>query len=102
VVVSNKMTNTIVVRVHRLVRHPKYNRTIKQANKFKAHDETNTAAVGDWVRIMETRPFSRDKRWRLVEIIKRASTAPPVPGQEEAEQPRQANRPVAASKDQPA
>jgi small subunit ribosomal protein S17 len=79
VVTSNKMKKTIVVRIARLVRHPKYDRVIKQANSFKVHDETNSAAIGDWVKIMETRPISRDKRWRLVEILKRASTAPPVP-----------------------
>ena len=81
-VVSNKMQKTIVVRVSRLVRHPKYNRVIKQTSAFKAHDETNRAAIGDWVKIMETRPMSKDKRWRLVDILKRASTAPPVPGTE--------------------
>ncbi len=84
VVVSNKMTKTIVVRVHQLVRHPKYNRVIKRASTFKVHDETQSAAVGDWVKIMETRPISKEKRWRLVEIVKRASTAPPVPGEETA------------------
>jgi len=81
-VVSNKMQKTIVVRVSRLVRHPKYHRVIKQTSAFKAHDETNSAAIGDWVKIMETRPLSKDKCWRLVEIVKRASTAPPVPGTE--------------------
>ncbi len=87
VVVSNKMRKTIVVRIQRLVRHAKYARVIHQTNKFKAHDESNTAAIGDWVRIMETRPLSKDKRWRLVEVIRRASTAPPVPGIEsESEQ----------------
>jgi small subunit ribosomal protein S17 len=79
VVTSNKMRKTIVVKVVRLVRHPKYNRVMRQANSFKAHDETNSAGVGDWVKIMETRPLSKDKRWRLVEILRRASTAPPLP-----------------------
>ena len=83
-VTSNKMQKTIVVRVNRRVRHPKYNRVITQANAFKAHDERNEAKIGDWVKIMETRPLSKDKRWRLVEILKRASSAPPVPGTEEA------------------
>ena len=87
IVVSNKMQKTIVVRIEQLVRHPKYNRVLKQANTFKAHDERNSAAIGDLVRIMETRPLSRDKRWRLVEILKRASSAPPVPGTEEAARP---------------
>ena len=83
VVVSNKMQKTIVVRVERSVRHRLYGRVIKQATSFKAHDATNTAKIGDLVRIMETRPLSRDKRWRLVEVVQRASTAPPVPGTEE-------------------
>ena len=87
IVVSNKMQKTIVVRVEQLVRHPKYNRVLKQANTFKAHDEANSAAIGDLVRIMETRPLSKDKRWRLVEILKRASSAPPVPGTEEVARP---------------
>ena len=96
IVTSNKMQKTIVVQVNRLVHHMKYNRVIKQANSFKAHDETNQANIGDWVRIMETRPLSKDKRWRLVEILKRASTAPPIPGSEEAQPARQAklSRPV--------
>ena len=81
-VMSNKMTKTIVVRVSQLVRHPKYNRVIKQSAAFKVHDETNSAGIGDWVKIAETRPLSKDKRWRLVEILKRASAAPPVPGSE--------------------
>lgn len=82
-VVSNKMQKTVTVRVDRLVRHQKYQRVIKQASTFKAHDEANSAAIGDLVRIMETRPLSKDKRWRLVEILRRASQAPPVPGTEE-------------------
>ena len=87
IVTSNKMQKTIVVQITRLVRHPVYNRVMKQVNSFKAHDETNQAKVGDRVKIMETRPMSRDKRWRLVEILKRASTAPPVPGSEETAAP---------------
>ena len=78
VVVSNKMQKTIVVRVIRRVRHPQYNRVISQNSAFKAHDETNSAAIGDWVKIMETRPMSKEKRWRLIEILKRASHAPPL------------------------
>ncbi len=85
-VVSNKMTKTIVVRVSRRVRHPMYNRVLKRSTAFKVHDETNSAAIGDWVKIAETRPLSKDKRWRLVEILKQASTAPPVPGVD-SEQP---------------
>jgi small subunit ribosomal protein S17 len=91
IVTSNKMQKTIVVKVQRFVRHPQYNRVIKQAGSFKAHDETNSAAIGDLVRIMETRPLSKDKRWRLVEILERASTAPPVPGTEE---PAKGERPA--------
>ena len=90
IVVSNRMQKTIVVRVTQLVRHPKYSRVIKQASTFKAHDENNQAAIGDWVKMMETRPLSRDKRWRLVEIVKRASSAPPLPGEEG--QPKQVSR----------
>jgi len=82
VVLSNRMAKTIVVRVTRLVKHPKYIRIIKQVSSFKAHDETNSAAIGDVVKIMETRPLSKEKRWRLVDILRRASTAPPVPGSE--------------------
>jgi len=83
-VTSNKMAKTIVVRVGRLVRHPRYSRVIRRASTFKAHDESQSASVGDWVKIMETRPLSKDKRWRLVEILKRASSAPPVPDEEAA------------------
>lgn len=83
-VVSNKMTKTISVQVVQLFRHPKYSRVIKRASTFKAHDETNSASIGDWVKIMETRPLSKEKRWRLVEIVKRASDAPPLPQEEEA------------------
>ena len=84
IVTSNRMMKTIVVRVNRRVRHPKYNRVIKQAGAFKVHDEQNSAAIGDLVKIMETRPISKDKRWRLVEIVKRASSAPPIPDDAEA------------------
>ena len=70
VVISDKMDKTITVQVDRVSRHPVYNRSIRKATKFKAHDEANTAKVGDVVRIQETRPLSKTKRWRLVEIIK--------------------------------
>ena len=96
IVTSNKMIKTIVVKVSRLVPHPKYSRVMQQSSSFKAHDETNSAAVGDWVKIMETRPLSKDKRWRLVEILKRASSAPPVPGQEEQPKKTIHHKPVAA------
>jgi len=70
VVLSDKMDKTIVVRIDRLTTHKKYRRVIRKATKFKVHDEQNQAKAGDKVRIMETRPFSKEKRWRLVEIIK--------------------------------
>jgi small subunit ribosomal protein S17 len=78
-VISDRMMKTIVVRVNRLVRHSMYQRVVKRSTRFKVHDELNQAKVGDWVRIMETRPLSKDKRWRLIEILRRASTAPAVP-----------------------
>ena len=68
-VVSDKMDKTRVVRVERLVQHSLYGKTIKRATKFKAHDENNASKHGDKVRIMETRPLSKDKRWRITEII---------------------------------
>ena len=83
VVVSNKMSKTIVVRVGRQIRHPKYGRVLRRSSTFKAHDEQNSAVIGDLVKIMETRPISKEKCWRLVEVIRRASTAPPVPGTEQ-------------------
>ena len=72
VVVSDKMQKTIVVAVKDNVRHPLYNKIIKRTYKLKAHDETNDCKIGDTVRVMETRPLSKDKRWRLVEIVERA------------------------------
>jgi small subunit ribosomal protein S17 len=77
-VVSNKMDKTIVVAVESLKRHRLYKRTYKSTNRFKAHDEHNEALPGDMVRIEETRPISKDKRWRLVEIVQRAVQAPSV------------------------
>ena len=71
-VVSDKMDKTIVVAVATKVRHPLYKKTVNVTTKFKAHDELNDAKIGDTVRIMETRPLSKDKRWRLVEIVERA------------------------------
>lgn len=71
-VVSNKMQKSIVVAVQRKVKHPMYGKFIKKTTKFAAHDENNDANVGDKVRIMETRPLSKTKRWRLVNIIERA------------------------------
>lgn len=72
VVVSDKMDKTITVDVERKLRHPFYSKFIKKNKKFVAHDETNDCNAGDTVRIMETRPISKRKRWRLVEIIERA------------------------------
>jgi len=71
-VVSNKMQKTIVVSVERKVMHPKYGKFIKMTSKFKAHDEKNECTINDIVKLMETRPLSKDKRWRLVEIIEKA------------------------------
>lgn len=71
-VVSNKMQKTITVAVDRKVKHPIYGKFVNRTTKFKAHDEENTAGVGDTVRIMETRPLSKDKRWRLIEVIEKA------------------------------
>lgn len=71
-VVSDKMEKTIVVAVETKVRHPLYGKTMNRTTKFKAHDENNEAQVNDKVLIMETRPLSRDKRWRLVEIVEKA------------------------------
>jgi len=71
-VVSNKMDKTIVVAIEDNRRHPLYNKIIKRTVKFKAHDENNECNIGDRVKIMETRPLSREKRWRLVEIIEKA------------------------------
>jgi len=71
-VVSNKMQKTITVAVDRKVKHPIYGKFVNKTTKFKAHDEQNTAGIGDTVRIAETRPMSKDKRWRLVEIVEKA------------------------------
>ncbi len=71
-VVSDKMDKTIVVAIEDSVKHPLYNKIIKRTVKFKAHDENNECGVGDRVMIMETRPLSREKRWRLVRVIEKA------------------------------
>ena len=71
-VTSNKMDKTIVVAIEDNVKHPLYGKIIKRTYKLKAHDEQNDGNIGDRVRVMETRPLSKDKRWRLVEIIERA------------------------------
>lgn len=69
-VVSDKMENTVVVRVERTVRHPRYGKVMRRAKKHKAHDEANACRVGDVVRIVESRPLSREKRWVVEEIVK--------------------------------
>ena len=71
-VVSNKMDKTIVVAIEDRVQHPLYKKILKRTYKLKAHDENNECGVGDKVRVMETRPLSKDKRWRLVEIVEKA------------------------------
>ena len=71
-VVSDKMQKTVVVSIERRVQHPVYGKMVRRTKKLKAHDEQNQAKTGDTVRIMETRPLSKDKRWRVVEIIERA------------------------------
>lgn len=73
-VVSDKMDKTVTVRVETVVQHELYKKTIKRSKKYKAHDENNECRVGDLVKIMETRPLSKDKRWRVVEILERAKT----------------------------
>jgi small subunit ribosomal protein S17 len=70
-VTSNKMTKTITVAVERKVKHPIYGKFVKKTTKFHAHDEKNECSIGDLVRIMETRPLSKTKRWRLVEIVEK-------------------------------
>lgn len=72
VVTSNKMTKTVVVSVERRLRHPIYGKFVKKTKTFMAHDETNDCGIGDTVRIMETRPLSKLKRWRVIEVVERA------------------------------
>ena len=72
VVVSEKMDKTVLVRIDRKVRHPLYRKTVARSNKLAAHDENNDAHVGDTVRVMETRPLSKTKRWRVIEVVQRA------------------------------
>lgn len=71
-VVSDKMTKTVVVAIDRFVQHPLYQKGVKHTIKFKAHDENNDAHIGDTVKIVQTRPLSKDKCWRVVEILERA------------------------------
>ncbi len=72
-VISDKMNKTVVVAVTRLTQHPVYKKTIKEISKFKAHDETDECKKGDTVSIIETRPISKDKRWKVLEIVRRGS-----------------------------
>ena len=72
VVVSNKMDKSVVIMVERKVKHPKYGKFVKKSSKFMAHDEKNECNIGDTVRIMETRPLSKNKCWRVVEIVEKA------------------------------
>ena len=83
-VVSDKMDKTVVVSVERLRRHPIYKRVVRLSSKFKAHDQENSAKVGDTVRIEESRPLSREKRWTVVEIVARGSHEELVDGTEQA------------------
>ena len=71
-VVSNKMDKTVVVAVERSVSHKKYGKTVKNTYKLKAHDEENVCQIGDKVKVMETRPLSKEKRWRVVEVVEKA------------------------------
>ena len=71
-VTSNKMDKTVVVAIEEHVKHPRYKKIVKRTYKLKAHDEKNECNIGDTVKVMETRPLSKDKRWRLVEIIEKA------------------------------
>lgn len=71
-VISDRMDKTIVVRVQTLKEHPRYKKVVRQSSRFKVHDEQNQCTVGDRVRIVETRPLSHDKRWRLLEIVEKA------------------------------
>ena len=71
-VVSDRMDKTCVVSIERLVKHPVYGRYVRQRSKFKVHDEKNECRIGDTIRFMETRPLSKDKRWRFVEFVERA------------------------------
>ena len=81
-VISDKMQKTVIVRIQQMFKHPKYGKIMKQRNKFKAHDEKNSAKVGDVVRIVQTRPLSKDKHFRVVAIVKKLS--PQIELKEEA------------------
>jgi len=85
-VVSNRMQKTITVKVERRLRHPVYERVVKRSKKFHVHDEHNQCQIGDQVRIIETRPLSKTKRWRLLEIVRRRTGASVIPAVESGEQ----------------
>lgn len=76
-ITANKMSKTVVVQVENLRRHPLYHKVVRHSARFKAHDENNACNVGDTVKIVETRPLSKDKRWRVVEIIQKANVIGP-------------------------
>jgi small subunit ribosomal protein S17 len=80
-VISDNMEKTVVVAVETLVRHPLYGRTVRRSKKYKAHDETNACRVGDKVLLMETRPISKDKHWRVAEILEKAAVINDVRGE---------------------
>lgn len=79
IVTSNKMQKTVAVTVERQVIHPLYKRVVRRSKKFLAHDEKNECRVGDTVRIQETRPLSRRKRWRVIEVVRKAAEVAPLP-----------------------
>ncbi len=87
IVLSNKMTKTIVVQIRHKTRDRNYGKVVERATKFKVHDEKNEAKVGDRVRIVETRPLSREKRWRLVEILGHSQTIPSIELKDDANKP---------------
>ncbi len=78
-VISDKMSKTVVVSVERLIRHPVYKKVVRRAKNYKAHDERNECHIGDVVRIIETRPLSKDKRWKIMDILKTGRTAEITP-----------------------
>ena len=80
-VISNKMDQTVVVSVQKLTRHPLYHKTIKRVVKYKVHNKNNESKEGDVVRIVETRPLSKEKRWRVVEIVKKGETVEVKPAE---------------------
>ena len=97
VVVSNKMAKTVVVVVERLVRHPQYQKYLRQRERYKAHDEQNKCQIGDRVRLVETRPLSRDKRWAVQAILSRSEALADVIAAAEAERVAEAAAKAAAA-----